>query len=156
MNDSSQSDDAWTPEPLRPHECWALLRSTELGRLAFMLDRRLEVFPINYVVRDGTVVFRTSRGSKLSAVRVHAMVVFEVDGVVDGVAWSVIVKGRVREITNVYDPAELARLPLHPQQGGHKGHVVEVGPGEITGRRFTVVDRAQWDTPLTGRAETEE
>jgi hypothetical protein len=111
-----------------------------LGRLAFVLDGRLELFPINYVVHDGAVVFRTGRGSKLSAVRVHTMVTFEVDGVEDGVAWSVIVRGRVREITHIYDPVELAGLPLHPQQGGHKGHVVELRPAEITGRRFSVVD----------------
>jgi hypothetical protein len=136
------------PESLQPDECWALLRKAELGRLAFVLNGRLEIFPINYVVHDGAVVFRTSRGSKLSAVRVHAMVTFEVDGVDDGVAWSVIVYGRVREMTNIYDPAVLARLPLHPQHGGPKDHVVEVGPGEITGRRFTVAGPDRWDPCL--------
>jgi uncharacterized protein len=142
MKDSSHTDDAGTPETLPPNQCWALLRSRELGRLAFVLDGQVEVFPINYLVHNGAVVFRTSRGSKLSAVRTHSMVAFEVDGLEDGVAWSVIVRGRVREITNVFDPVELARLPLRPQQGGHKDHVVELGPGEITGRRFTVSDWA--------------
>ena len=154
MNDRSHTDDA-TPEALPPNQCWALLRSREFGRLAFVLDGRVEVFPITYLVHNDAVVFRTSRGSKLSAVRTHSMVAFEVDGRRDGAAWSVIVRGRVRGITNVYDPVELARLPLHPHQGGHKDHVVELGPGEITGRRFNVADRAGGRQPLTGRAATE-
>ena len=97
MNDSSHTDEAGTPETLPQNQCWALLRSRELGRLAFVLDGRVEVFPITYLVHDDVVVFRTSRGSKLSAVRTHSMVAFEVDDVEDGVAWSIIVRGRVRE-----------------------------------------------------------
>lgn len=132
---------------LQPDECWALLRSTDVGRLAFVLNGRLEIFPVNYVVHDGAVLFRTSGGSKLSAVRVHATVVFEVDGLegvddVDGsAAWSVIVRGRVREVTNVRDPVELARLPLRPLARGDRPNVVELAPVEITGRRFSAVDR---------------
>jgi uncharacterized protein len=142
VNDRSHIDDAGTPEILPPNQCWALLRSRELGRLAFVLDGRVEVFPITYLVHGAAVVFRTSRGSKLSAVHTHSMVAFEVDAVGDGVAWSVIIRGRVREVTNMYDPVELARLPLRPHQGGPKDHVVVLEPGEITGRRFKVADRA--------------
>jgi uncharacterized protein len=46
--------------------CWALLRSQEAGRLAVLIADRPEIFPINYVVDHGTVVFRTAEGTKLA------------------------------------------------------------------------------------------
>jgi uncharacterized protein len=52
---------------LEVNVCWALLRSQEAGRLAVLIADRPEIFPINYVVDHGTVVFRTATGIKLAS-----------------------------------------------------------------------------------------
>ena len=56
---------------LNADECWDLLRQTEVGRLAVSIHDEPEVFPINFIVDRGTVVFRTARG-RSSSVRSRA------------------------------------------------------------------------------------
>lgn len=46
-------------------ECWTLLSSYDLGRIAFVIDGWPQVFPVNYVAEGGVVVFRTATGAKL-------------------------------------------------------------------------------------------
>jgi nitroimidazol reductase NimA-like FMN-containing flavoprotein (pyridoxamine 5'-phosphate oxidase superfamily) len=155
MNDTVNVEQTRRAEELAPHQCWALLRGTELGRLALVLEGHPEIFPITYLVDHGAVVFRTAPGSKLSAIHAQGaeqLVAFEADGVEGEVAWSVVIKGRAKEVTGLYDAIHSALLPLHPHQGGQKDHLVEVMPGEITGRRFSV-DQARWATPLTGQRQ---
>ena len=54
-----------------------------------------DMFPINYVMDRGNVVFRTAEGTKLAAAVLGRAVAFEVDGYEPeaGVAWSVVMKG---------------------------------------------------------------
>ena len=80
--------------------CWALLRSQEVGRLAVSIADRPEIFPVNYVVDHGTVVFRTAEGTKLAGAVQGDAVAFEADGYEPdtGEAWSVVVKGHAEEI----------------------------------------------------------
>ena len=61
-------------------ECWALLGSTEVGRLAVSIANHPDVFPINYVVDHKTIVFRTAEGTKLAAAVLGTAVAFEIDG----------------------------------------------------------------------------
>jgi hypothetical protein len=132
------------------HACWALLRSHEVGRLAVVIADRPEIFPINYVVDHGTVVFRTSEGTKLAGT-VQRDVAFEADGYVPdtGEAWSVVVRGRGEEITRGYDLLDTAGLPLFPWHAAPKQRFVRIVPDEISGRRFRVVGHEAWRTPLT-------
>ncbi|MEO6877806.1 MAG: pyridoxamine 5'-phosphate oxidase family protein, partial [Gemmatimonadaceae bacterium] len=79
---------------LTPEECNALLGSRNVGRIAFALNDRVEIQPINYVF-DGSWIFgRTSTGAKLSALVQHPWCAFEIDDVHDVFDWaSVVVKG---------------------------------------------------------------
>ena len=52
---------------LDTHTCLDLLRTSEVGRLAVSITDHPDIFPINYVVDRGTVVFRTAEGTKLAA-----------------------------------------------------------------------------------------
>ena len=72
----------------------------DVGRLAVSITNLPDIFPINYVVDRGTVVFRTAEGTKLAAAVLGRGVAFEVDGVDDaaGEAWSVVIKGHAVEI----------------------------------------------------------
>ena len=63
---------------LSDEQCWERLRTQELGRLVTRVGDVLDIFPVNYVVDDGSVLFRTAQGSKLFELTVNDEVLFEV------------------------------------------------------------------------------
>jgi hypothetical protein len=143
---------------LGQNDCWALLRSTEVGRLAVAVGDRPDIFPINFVVDHGTVVFRTAEGTKLAAAVVNEAVAFEVDGYdrAAGEAWSVVIKGRAQEIRRMQELFDTGSLPLFPWHAAPKQRFVRITPDEVTGRRFHVVDRAAWATATDMRRSAPE
>ena len=136
------SVDAGT-EVLNVSDCWALIRSAEVARLAVCVNHHPEIFPINYVVDHGSVVFRSAPGTKLAAANGNA-VALEVDGVdpTDGQVWSVVVKGTAEVLTEIHGVVEATDLPLFPWQATPKPVFVRIEPTEITGRRFRRVNLA--------------
>jgi len=144
---------------LDPDECWALLRQADVARLAVSIMNRPDIFPINYVVDHGRVVFRTAEGTKLAASVLGDAVAFEVDGydAASGDAWSVVIKGRAVEIEHMHDVFDALDLPLFPWHAAPKPRFVSIEPDEITGRRFHVVDPSVWGAPesATRRAAPE-
>jgi uncharacterized protein len=127
---------------LEANTCWGLLRSTEVGRLAVAVGTQPDIFPINYVVDHGTLVFRTAEGTKLAAAVLGRGVAFEIDGydAEAGDAWSVVVKGRATEIERMQDVFDAVDLPLFPWHASPKHRFVRIEPEDISGRRFRVVD----------------
>jgi nitroimidazol reductase NimA-like FMN-containing flavoprotein (pyridoxamine 5'-phosphate oxidase superfamily) len=125
--------------------CWQLLRDNEVGRLAVAIANHPDIFPINYVVDHGSVVFRTNEGTKLAAAVLGVSVAFEIDGYdrEAGEAWSVVLKGRASEISQLLGRFEAADLPLFPWHAGEKHCFVRIEPEEVTGRRFAVIDRVR-------------
>jgi nitroimidazol reductase NimA-like FMN-containing flavoprotein (pyridoxamine 5'-phosphate oxidase superfamily) len=143
---------------LEPDECWALLRSAEVGRLAVSIMDRPDIFPINFLVDHGTVVFRTAEGTKLAAAVLGRAVAFEVDGydAAVGEAWSVVVKGSASEIERMFEVFEVTELPLFPWITSPKPRFVRIEPESVSGRRFQVVERATpRTTGVSHRAEPE-
>lgn len=122
---------------LTPSRCWALLRQTDLGRLALAVGASPDIFPVNVVVDRGSVVFRTAAGTKLDAAD-GRMVALEADGTdpADGVVWSVVVKGRARVVRGLHESIDAALLPLHPVHPAAKPHLVRIEVTSITGRQF--------------------
>jgi uncharacterized protein len=125
-------------EELTRAECFGLLAGRTLGRVAVVDDYGPVVFPVNFVLDRHTVVFRTEPGTKLQAAERGSRVCFEADGTdaAGRADWSVIVRG---EITEVTDPAELARLhalPLRMRAPGARDHYVRILPAVLTGRRI--------------------
>lgn len=127
---------------LQPRESWELLRGAEVGRLAVAITNHPDIFPINFIVEHGTVVFRTAEGTKLAASVLGTAVAFEADGEIDGDAWSVVIKGHAVEIESMEEVFDALDLPLYPWHASPKHRFVRIVPDEITGRRFTIVDRA--------------
>lgn len=129
-------------EILNVSDCWALIRSGEVARLAICVNDQPDIFPINYVVDHGSVVFRSAPGTKLSASNGNA-VALEVDGL-DGLnggqVWSVVVKGTAEVLTEIHGVFEATGLPLFPWQATSKPVFVRIEPTEITGRRFHRAD----------------
>jgi uncharacterized protein len=126
--------------PLSEIECWSLLRSHDLGRIAIMIDGWPEVFPVNYVAEDGAVVFRSAVGAKLEH-GPNSRACFEVDGWDDatGTGWGVMVQGILRDITDAKeeDASRLRQLPLHPAAPGVRNHVLALFARKVTGRHFS-------------------
>lgn len=129
-------------EVLPPEECWSLLAQTEVGRLAVSITDHPDIFPVNYVVHDEHVVFRTAEGTKLAAAVLGTAVAFEIDGYAPdaGHAWSVVVKGTADEIETMDEMWEALDLPLFPWHATPKNHYVRIVPELVTGRRFRVAD----------------
>lgn len=122
-------------EELSTDACWDLLRSNELGRIAFHLGPEVHLTPVNYGVDGKHLLFRTAPGSKLVGVLMNADIVFEIDSFTEHDAWSVIVRGTARRL----DEDEVHRaddLDLRPWVPTQKYEVVEIRPDTVTGRRF--------------------
>jgi uncharacterized protein len=126
-----------TPIRVLSHdESWELLGGVALGRLVTSFAGEPEIFPVNFVVQDRTVLFRTAEGTKLFSAATNRAVVFEADdhNVTEG--WSVIVRGQARVLKTDADIQRAERAQLLPWTATLKPHYVRVSPAEITGRRF--------------------
>lgn len=121
-------------------ECLDLLARSHLGRLAFIDS--VGVFPIivpvNYVMYDGAVVFRSGPGAKLAAVVRGGEVAFEVDQTDEAghAGWSVLVRGTAELLEDPEDVAELEERHLQPWAPGDKQHYVRVSSNLVSGRRI--------------------
>lgn len=122
-------------EEMRDEECWALLRDQPLGRLAYRLADEIDIVPVNHVVDGPTLLFATAEGSKLLGVVIDPRVAFEVDRVGDGVAESVVVRGRARRLDED-EEHRVEALPLRPWTETLRYNVVEITPTSVSGRRF--------------------
>lgn len=148
----TKKDAAVKTEELSGDECWKLLRGVSVGRLAVWFEGHPDIFPINYTVDHGTLVFRTGEGTKLAALRAEHPVAMEADGVdaETGIAWSVVAKGTVTAMTSIGDMLDSFSLMLFPWQSGQKDHFMRISPSVITGRRFKVAPPDEWWTAHSG------
>lgn len=128
-------------EDLTPDECWEQLRSAEVGRLAVTLGRHPDIFPVNFIVDDSSIVFRTAEGTKLAGAVLGEAVAFEIDGydAGSGQAWSVVAKGQAIEIERMEELFAAENLPLFPWHASPKHRYVRIRPEDLTGRRFQVI-----------------
>jgi nitroimidazol reductase NimA-like FMN-containing flavoprotein (pyridoxamine 5'-phosphate oxidase superfamily) len=125
-------------EHLSQRDCWDLLASTPVGRIGVLVDSAPEIYPVNHAVDGQTIVFRTERGEKLRGVDRSPSVCFEVDGydAASRTGWSVLVKGRAREVTAAEEERRLLGLDLRYWSIGSKPRWVRIEPAQVTGRRI--------------------
>jgi nitroimidazol reductase NimA-like FMN-containing flavoprotein (pyridoxamine 5'-phosphate oxidase superfamily) len=127
---------------LGPDECLELLGSAPVGRVGVTIDALPAVLPVNFVVWNGAIVFRTVSGTKLDAAAANEVVAFEADayGPPDQPGgWSVLVRGIAREVTDPTELAEVASLPLDSWAwDGSATRYVCIEPTVMTGRRVVV------------------
>ena len=118
-------------------ECLERLRTTPVGRLAFVNAGEPVVFPVNHTVDGVDVVFRTSWGSKLQVAETSGTVAYEVDGY-DSLSergWSVVVKGAAQLVYERVDTDRYDQLGLRSWVDLEGlGFWVRIRPVEITGR----------------------
>ena len=121
---------------LNDKDIWSLLASTPLGRLAVAAGGEIDIFPVNYVVDGQTLLFRTAEGTKLVELTVRDQVAFEIDGVTDHDAWSVVVKGTAAMLEHRSEIDHADSLPLSPWIPTFKYVYVRITPTGLSGRRF--------------------
>ena len=137
VNESPNIDDPVVV--LDEEQCWELLASEQVGRLVVAVDKRPEIYPVNYAVRDRKIYFRSSEGSKLAELTVYPQVAFEADNMTEGDAWSVVVHGRAHVLQHFSDVQAVEALGLTSWVPTSKYNYVELVAIETTGRRFMLV-----------------
>jgi len=142
-----------TPPPnfqLSIDQCWVLLDSEVVGRIALIVDGHPEVFPVNFVLQRRSIVFRTAGGTKLWGAITAKPVAFEIDGydAHEQAAWSVVARGEAELIEDQADKDAVDALLLEPWQPGEKNYYVRLAPKALTGRRFKVNNPDVWRTRL--------
>lgn len=146
------TDDTSPVTHLSEEESWALLRARPVGRLATAVGNLPDVFPVNFVVDNGGIVFKTSRGSKLLELSINNQVAFEVDAWEQDLGgWSVVCRGRARVLQDRKERDYAASLPLKPWVATIKTHYVRIDVDHIVGRRFRFGEEpAEGDRELDG------
>ena len=125
-------------ELISEDEAVELLSTREVGRVGVTIGALPAIFPVNFRVIDGAVVFRTGEGSKLAAAARGAIVAFEVDDydVAGRTGWSVLVVGRSEVVHDLDVTFQVLNAGLEPFAGGRRGAIVRIIPELVTGRRI--------------------
>ena len=123
-------------EHLTEAECWEQLHSAGLGRLATAAKGMVEIFPVNYLVHDKAILFRSAPGSKLADLTAAPSVAFEVDGFDGRWHWSVVLHGRAKRLDSEADIIESGIKDLKTWSPTPKFNYVRITPTDVTGRRI--------------------
>ena len=119
--------------------CLELLAADQIGRLAVLEGGQPLVLPVNYGLDGESVIFRTAAGTKLDAAR-RSPACFEIDGFDRPTqsGWSVVVRGRLEEVTTLHGPVfDRIRSLSEPWVEGERTHVLRLLPSVISGRRVS-------------------
>lgn len=127
---------------LTQEECRALLDTVKVARVAVVVNGVPQVVPVNHVVLDGDIVFRSGSGTKLTAAMLESPVAVELDRLDDEhlTGWSVLVSGRASVVTEPDLLLHLDESGLVTWAPGPRDDVVRVHVDTITGRSVELAD----------------
>ncbi|MHA7155733.1 pyridoxamine 5'-phosphate oxidase family protein [Arthrobacter sp. TMN-50] len=145
MTAPTVSDEFWdTPgllrasQTLNADECWALMAGQTTGRIGFLYEGMVTIFPLNCIVYDGGVYFRTSEDAVIARSQLE-QAAFQLDHIDTPTrsGWTILVNGPVNRIT---DPALLKTLwgsrADEPWAPGQRNVFFGISPRKISGRRL--------------------
>lgn len=132
----SMSTDESPGQIMSDDEAWRFLEHTRFGRLALSVGNNPDIFPINYLAHDGKLLMRTNPGTKLAELTINDSVAFEIDGLAEDEAWSVVLKGTARVLESQTEIDAASELPLAPWLKTLKYTFVEIVPTSVRGFRF--------------------
>jgi uncharacterized protein len=124
-------------ELLTEEQALQLLAGGAVGRVGITLGALPAIFPVNYRLIDGAIVFRTAPGSKMSAATEGAVVAFEVDDyqLADRSGWSVLAVGPAEVVDDPDLASKVADAHLQPFVDGPRTTIVRITPIFVSGRR---------------------
>lgn len=117
-------------------ECWRLLATQHIARLAIITPEGPDIFPIDYMPADRRIAFRTAPGEKLARLGEDPRVALEVEGRDELGLWSVVLRGTARRLAAEDEIQAIGVLDLETTVPGGKWNFVAVTPQKVTGRRF--------------------
>lgn len=131
-------------------EAWELLNAEPFGRLAVVVSGVVDIFPVNFVVHQRKLWFRTAQGSKLASLVINNQVAFEADRKVrldddHQEVTSVVVHGRARRIEDGPEFEMAEQLNLRPWVRSFKPYFVVVEPEQVSGRAFPISSNTETD-----------
>jgi uncharacterized protein len=124
-------------EELEPAECRQLLVSSNVGRLGYRSNEDQRIVPVNYVISDDYLVFRTFADHDIARWVPWRPVAFEVDEL-DGfpqTGWSVLVSAVAEELPRASLRAMDAGETPEPWAEGVRSLYVRIRLDHLTGRR---------------------
>ena len=121
---------------LPPFDCWRLLGSAEIARIAWHGPHGVTVVPVNYTIAEGALWFRTNPYSALARECGGAHVAVEVDSLDPGSrsGWSVVIRGVAELFEAQETPEPLAELRIWP--AGVRNVFIRLEPAEVSGRKL--------------------
>ena len=126
-----------SPRELSVEDCLERLASQSVGRVAFCAADGPQIYPVNFVMDEGTIVFRTAAYGPLATHAHDGEVAFEVDELDRDLhqGWSVVAVGSARMLGSD-ETLEFATLHrLEPWVEGSRSLHVRVTPRRLTGRQ---------------------
>jgi uncharacterized protein len=128
---------------LNDEQSWRLLEVTRHGRLVVSVAGEPDIFPVNYVSSNGKLYLRTAPGNKLAQLTINSAVLFEADGILSEEAWSVVLRGKARVLSNSAELAAVEELGLKSWVPTLKDFYVEIEPDSVSGRHFQLGDQPE-------------
>jgi nitroimidazol reductase NimA-like FMN-containing flavoprotein (pyridoxamine 5'-phosphate oxidase superfamily) len=124
------------PVILTAYDCWGLLETEEVARVAWTAPEGVAIVPVNYAVAEGSLWFRTQPYSALGRQCGGGRVAVEVDQLdrTDRSAWSVVVVGTAESVAPEDVPDRATQMQVWAS--GPRSMFVRVEPIEVTGRRI--------------------
>ena len=126
-------------EVLDEDECLRLLATVPFVRLGFQTPKGPTILPVNHLLFERDLYFRTEAGSKLGTAAAEAPVAVQADGVDEAhhLGWSVVAHGRSSIVTEPSVVERLMATDFTPWTGPDaKLFWVRVHFDEISGRRI--------------------
>ena len=138
------ADDGPVMDHLDEAECLRLISPGGIGRLVYVGRYGLTVFPVNYKLYEGSIMFRTGQdsptGEDLQTGIAHAeySVAFEIDDIDPDAreGWSVLIHGPAHHMTTDAERASVEESGVEPWPGGPKERAIRITPHRIVGRRL--------------------
>ncbi len=128
---------------LDDEQSWRLVEGTQHGRLVVSVAGEPDIFPVNYVTSGRKVYLRTAPGNKLAQLTINATVLFETDGITSDEAWSVVLRGKARVLSNSAELAAVEELGLKSWVPTLKDFYVEIEPLTVSGRHFQLGEQPE-------------
>lgn len=134
--DAAHEPDA-APAALTEDECWGVLESTQLCRLAFVHeDGAPDIRPVNHFAVDRDIYIRSALDSKFLAIASRSPIALEVDGADDADFWSVVVRGAAAQVTSESELHRVGVERFRSWTATPKQFVLKVTADVVAGRRF--------------------
>ena len=132
-------------QSLEEAECLRLIAAGGVGRIGYTGRFGPTILPVNFVLHEQTIVFRTGQDSPMGQdlrtgiADAEYKVAFEVDEINPATkeGWSILIQGSAHHVDSAGELAEAQQSGVQAWPGGAKDLFIRIVPDRITGRRIS-------------------